>query len=149
MKKLLWVSAGMLMIFNTACKSSGDDVVAEKNLLIGKWKPESIKATTPLLPVPMDVPLTDCDKKNIIWVKDNSQGIGEVYTMVNNACTKTGEDTFTYTYNKTSQILKIKYQNNTQKMTVTELTDNLLKAKQDTIVNGTSVNLQLVFVKTN
>ncbi|RXM52433.1 MULTISPECIES: lipocalin family protein [unclassified Chryseobacterium] len=133
MKKLALLFFGLSLLVTTGCNNSNEIVIDEP--IIGFWQPQKEVVTTVEVgeqPISDVITYTDCQKQSRWWFSTEVTGkrIDVEDPVTGTACNILPDKNFTYTYDKSSKALQIKYQGvvvaeNAKVMTLDATTLNL------------------------
>lgn len=147
MKKLLFLFAGLLLLF-TACKEDSDP----EYKLDGTWKPVKMVQT---VVVDNGQPVTDTYIYNTCQLesrwKFNADLSGHVLRKdeVNTTCVIQQDQDFTYVYNKKTGDIEIQYITFQDKGKVTDLTESSMNLKIETTNQNVYTSKTYTMVKVN
>lgn len=133
MKKLALLFLGLSLLVTTGCNNSNDIVIDEP--IIGFWQPTKEVVTTVEVgeqPISDVITYTECQKLSRWWFSTETTGkrIDVEDPITGTDCNILPDRNFTYSYDKSSKALQIKYQGvvvpeNTKVMTLDATTLNL------------------------
>lgn len=132
MKKLALLFAGLSLFVATGCNDDDDAVVEAP--IVGVWQPiKEVVTVVPIggTPVSDEITYTTCEKESRMRFKTETIGQRTLSgdSGVNpGQCTITSDRNFTYTYDKSTKAIQIKYQGivEPEKGKVTRLDDTTL-----------------------
>lgn len=133
MKKLALLFFGVSLLVTTGCNNSNDIVIEEP--IIGFWQPTKEVVTIVEVgeqPISDVITYTECQKKSRWWFSSETAGkrVDVEDPTTGPDCTILPDKNFTYSYDKSSKALQIKYMGvvapvNTKVMTLDATTLNL------------------------
>ncbi|AZA78181.1 hypothetical protein EG347_11975 [Chryseobacterium sp. G0186] len=133
MKKLALLFSGLSLLVATGCNDSNNFV--DESSLLGFWKPVKEVITTVEVgeqPISDVITYTDCQKESRWWFSSEVKGkrIDVKDPATTGLCEIQPEQNFTYTYDKSSKDVQMKYQGvvapvNAKVITLDETTLNL------------------------
>lgn len=127
MKKLLFAFLAIFLMLNSSCSRDDDSSDFTSDSVVGSWYMNSVKVKGKLTymgqsaNVDKDQPTDACTKKTTFTFNSNGTGTAVNSMYVDNVCTTSPAENFTYTYDSSTKKLVVTQDGVSETMVLTSL----------------------------